>query len=200
MIRTSLGFANEESFSWYVKYLAMKKHFTTDGYDYHKYNGKIRASYDKFRTRNDAYFFEKLSNREDPQSLMLANMIVKPNVWIREIVEDEGEERYVDWQRKIQSLSRNFTLDLENLDDNYQANFSVINGQHPLIMTMYMQKKISLETLTILASISNIFPYWEKEIVDKIVARDIIRLIKKYRPFLEIDEKKFKNIIKKRFF
>jgi hypothetical protein len=178
----------------------MKKHFTTDGYDYHKYNGKIRASYDKFRTRNDAYFFEKLSNREDPQSLMLANMIVKPNVWIREIVEDEGEERYVDWQRKIQSLSRNFTLDLENLDDNYQANFSVINGQHPLIMTMYMQKKISLETLTILASISNIFPYWEKEIVDKIVARDIIRLIKKYRPFLEIDEKKFKNIVKKRFF
>jgi hypothetical protein len=200
MIRTSLGFANEESFSWYVKYLAMKKHFTTDGYDYHKYNGKIKASYDKFRTRNDAYFFEKLSNREDPQSLMLANMIVKPNVWIREIVEDEGEERYQDWQRKVQALGRIFTIDLENLDDNYQANFSVINGQHPLIMTMYMQKKISLETLTILASISNIFPYWEKEIVDKIVARDIIRLIKKYRPFLEIDEKKFKNIVKKRFF
>lgn len=200
MIRTSLGFANEESFSWYVKYLAMKKHFTTDGYDYHKYHGKIRASYDKFRTRNDAYFFEKLSHKEDPQSLMLANMIVKPNVWIREIVEDEGEERYIDWQRKIQSLSRNFTSDLENLDDNYQANFSVINGQHPLIMTMYMQKKISLETITILASISNIFPYWEKEIVDKIVARDIIRLIRKYRPFLEIDEKKFKNIVKKRFF
>ena len=200
MIRTSLGFANEESFSWYVKYLAMKKHFTTDGYDYHKYNGKIRASYDKFRTRNDAYFFEKLSHKEDPQSLMLANMIVKPNVWIREIVEDEGEERYIDWQRKIQSLSRNFTSDLENLDDNYQANFSVINGQHPLIMTMYMQKKISLETITILASISNIFPYWEKEIVDKIIARDIIRLIRKYRPFLEIDEKKFKNIVKNRFF
>ena len=200
MIRTSLGFANEESFSWYVKYLAMKKHFTTDGYDYHKYNGKIKASYDKFRTRNDAYFFEKLSHKEDPQSLMLANMIVKPNVWIREIVEDEGEERYIDWQRKIQSLSRNFTSDLENLDDNYQANFSVINGQYPLIMTMYMQKKISLETITILASISNIFPYWEKEIVDKIVARDIIRLIRKYRPFLEIDEKKFKNIVKNRFF
>jgi hypothetical protein len=65
---------------------------------------------------------------------------------------------------------------------------------------MYLQKKISLETFSILAKISNIFPYWEKEIVDKIVARDIIRLIKKYKPFLEIDEKKFKDIARERFF
>ena len=200
MIRTSLSFANEESFHWYVKYLAMKKHFTTDGYDYHKYNGKIKASYDKFRTRNDAYFFEKLSHRENPEQLMLANMIAKPDVWIREILESEGEDRYNEWQRRTQALGRIFSVDLEQLDDNYQANFTSVNGQHPLVMTMYLQKKISLETLTILASISNIFPYWEKEIVDKIVARDIIRLIRKYKPFLEIDEKKFKQLIKKRFF
>lgn len=200
MILTSQSFANEDSFYWYVKYLAMKKHFTDAGYDFHKYNGKIRASFDKFRTRNDAYFFEKLSQREDPLHLMLANMIVKPNIWIREIIENEGEERFVEWQRKVQSLSRIFTSDLENLDDNYQANFSVINGQHPFILTQYMQKKISLETLTILAHISNIFPYWEKEIVDKIVAGDIIKLTRKYKPFLEIDEKKFKTLVKKRFF
>jgi hypothetical protein len=198
-LKTSLSFANEDSFKWYVKYLAMKKHFTSD-YDYHKYNGKIRASFDTFRTRNDAYFFEKLSQRDDPEKLMLANMIVKPNIWIREIVEEEGETRYIDWQRKIQALGRIFSIDLQNLDDNYQANFTSINGQHPLIMTQYIQKKISLETLTILATISNIFPYWEKEIVDKIIARDIIRLLKKYKPFLEIDEKKFKTLVKKRFF
>lgn len=178
----------------------MKKHFTSDGYDYHKYHGKIRASYDKYRTRNDAYFFEKLSHRDDPEKLMLSNMIVKPNVWIREILEQDGEDRYVEWQRKIDSLSRTFQQDLVLLDDNYQANFTSVKGQHPLIMTMYIQKKISLETLTIFATIANIFPYWEKEIVDKIVAGDIIRLIKKYRPFLEIDEKKFKNIVRKRFF
>lgn len=200
MIRTSLSYANENSFQWYVKYLAMKKHFTSDGYDYHKYNGKIRASYDKFRTRNDVYFFEKLSRRDDPEKLMLSNMIVKPNVWIREMLEQEGEDRYVDWQRKMDSLSRIFTSDLNQLDDNYQANFTSVNGQHPLVMTMYLQKKITLETITIFSTIANIFPYWDEKIVDKIVAGDIIRLIRKYRPFLEIDEKKFKNIVKKRFF
>lgn len=177
----------------------MKKHFTSD-YDYHRYNGKIRASFDKFRTRNDAYFFEKLSNKDNPEQLMLANMIVKPNVWIREIIEQEGEDRYIDWQRKIDSLSRIFKSDLSQLDDNFQANFTAVSGQHPFIMTMYMQKKISLETITIIAHIANIFPYWDKEIVDKIIACDIIKLIKRYKPFLEIDEKKFKDIVRERFF
>ena len=178
----------------------MKKHFTSDGYDYHRYNGKIRASYDKFRTRNDAYFFEKLSRRDNPEQLMLANMIVKPNVWIREIIEEEGESRYIERQRKMDSLSRVFKTDLNQLDDNFKANFTVLDGQHPFIIRMYLQNKISLETLTILATIANIFPYWEKEIVDRIVARDIIRLIRKYKPFLEFDEKKFKNIVRERFF
>lgn len=178
----------------------MKKHFTDQKYDYQKYRGKIRASYDKFRTRNDVYFFGKLSEKSDPEKLMLANMIVKPNIWIREILEPVGEERYMDWQRKMDSLTRIFKTDLAKLDDNYQANFTSVNGQHPLLITLYLQKQISLETITILASLSNIFPYWDKEVVDKIVAYDIITLLRKYRPFLDYDEKKFKNIVRELFF
>lgn len=199
MIKTSLTFANEESFNWYVKYLAMKKHFTSD-YDYHKYHGKIRASFESFRTRNDVFFFHKLANKDEPENLLLANMIVKPNIWIREVVEQDGEDRYIEWRKKIDSLGRTVKQDLDKLDDNYQANFTSINGQHPLLMTMFIQKKITLETFTILTNFSNIFQYWEEEIVDKFVARDIMKLSKKYRPFLEIDEKKFKNIIRERFF
>lgn len=200
MIKTSLTFANEESFKFYVKYLAMKQHFTTDGYDYQKYRGKIRASFDTFRTRNDVFFYHKLANKEEPENLMLANFIVKPNVFIREIVEQDGEERYFEWRKKIDSLSRVFKDDLQKLDDDYQENFAAYNGQHPKIMNLYVQRKITLETFTILTNLSNIFPYWEKEIVDRIVARDIIRLSRKYMPFLIIDEKKFKNLIRERFF
>lgn len=200
MIKTSLTFANEESFNFYVKYLALKQHFTTDGYDYHKYRGKIKASFDTFRTRNDVFFFHKLANKEDPENLLLANMIVKPNAFIREIVEQDGEDRYFEWKKKIDSLSRVFKEDLNKLEDDYQQNFVSNNGQHPHVMGLYIQRKITLESFTILTNLSNIFPYWDKEIVDKIVARDIIRLSKKYRPFLNIDEKKFKSIIRERFF
>ena len=200
MIKTSLTFANEESFKFYVKYLAIKQHFTTDGYDYHKYRGKIRASFDTFRTRNDVFFYHKLANKEDPENLLLANVIVKPTAFIREIVEQEGEDRYFEWKKKIDSLSRVFKEDLNKLDDDYQQNFVSHNGQHPHVMSLYVQRKITLESFTLLTNLSNIFPYWEKEIVDKIVARDIIRISKKYKPFLIIDEKKFKNIIRERFF
>ena len=200
MIKTSLTFANEESFNFYVKYLALKQHFTTDGYDYHKYRGKIKASFDTFRTRNDVFFFHKLANKDDPENLLLANMIVKPNAFIREIVEQDGEDRYFEWKKKTDSLGRVFKEDLNKLEDDYQQNFVSNNGQHPHVMGLYVQRKITLESFTILTYLSNIFPYWDKEIVDKIVARDIIRLSKKYRPFLNIDEKKFKSIIRERFF
>jgi len=200
MIKTSLSYANEESFNLYVKYLALKKHFTTDGYDYHKYRGKIRAKFETYRTRNDVFFFHKLSQKDDPINLMLANVLINPNVWIRTIVEQEGEDRYLEWKKKIESLSYTFKNDLSKLDDNYQSNFVSVEGQHPHVMTLYLQKQITLETFTIITHMSNIFPYWEENIVDKFIARDIMRLSRKYRPFLEINEKKFKEILRNRFF
>jgi len=200
MIKTSQSFANEESFNCYVKYLAMKKHFTTDGYDYHKYRGKIRAKFETYRTRNDVFFFHKLAQKEDPEKLLMANMIVKPNVWIREVVEQEGEDRYIDWTKKRDSLTRVVKDDLNKLRAEYQDNFITVNGQHPAIMTLYLQKQITLETFTILTHSANIFEYWDKKVVDKIVASDIIRLSRKYYPFLEIEQKKFKNIIREHFF
>lgn len=178
----------------------MKKHFTTDGFSYQKYNGKIRASYEKYITRPDVYFFHKLSQMENPQNVMLSNMVQKPNAWIRDIVSDVGEARYNDWKKKIESMSYLFKGELNKLDDDWKNNFVSVDGQHPLIMTLYLQKQISLETFTILAHSANIFPYWEEKVVDRIVARDIIRLSKKYYPFLDINLKKYKDIIRDRLF
>ena len=197
---TSQSYANEKSFNTYVKYLAIKKHFSTDGYDYHKYNGKVRASFDKFVTRPDVYFFFKLSNMEDSEGVLLSNMIVNSNSWIREIVEDTGERNYLVWKKRKESLTYTFKSELNKLLDDYKDNFEVKGGQHPHIMSLYLQKQISLETITILSHFANIFEYWEQNIVDKIVAKDIIRLLKKYKPFLEINQKKYKEIIKNHFF
>ena len=200
MMLTSQNYANEKSFNLYVNYLALKKHFSTQGYDYHKYNGKIRASFDKFVTRPDVYFFHKLSKMDNPKDILLANLVANKNAWIRDIVEEDGERTYIEWQKRIDALSYTFKNDLNNLDDNYQANFAVHNGQHPHIMTVYLRKQITLETFTIITHLANIFPYWEKEIVDKIISRDIITLSQKYKPFLNFDQKKFKEIVRNRFF
>lgn len=200
MKQISQTFVNDQSYEAYIKYLAMKKHFTTDSYDYFKYNGKVRASMDTFRTRNDSYFFTKLAKREDYLDMMLANMLVKPNIWIRELLDEEANFRYIEWKKRQDSLTHSFKSELKLLDSNYQTNFVSRDGQHPFIMTAYSQKMISLETFTILTHSANIFDYWDKVIVDRIISRDIIRLAKKYKPFLAYDEKKFKDIIRDHFF
>lgn len=196
----TINYATEEAFRVYVDYLALKRHFTTDSYDYKKYNGKVRASFDSFQTRNDAFFFYKLSRKKDWHNMILANILKNNNVWIREILEEGGERIYAEWEGKMDALTYTFKDDLSRLKDNYADNFIPVNGQHPYIMSLYLQNKISLETFTILSNISNIYDRWSNEIVDKVVARDIIRLSKKYYPFLEIDRKKFSEIVKERFF
>lgn len=196
----SQNYANEKSFKVYVDYLALKKHFSTEKYDYHKYNGKVRASFDKFKTRRDLFFYYKLSLKSDPHSILLANVIKNPNVWIRDIIDESGQEIYHDWLKRKESLSYTFKLELNNLFENWPSNFQVKDGQHPYLITLYLQGKISIETLTILARSANIFAYWQHEINDKVIAGDVIRTSRKYENFLEYQQKKFSKIIKDRFF
>lgn len=196
----SVNFANESSFRVYIEYLALKKHFTTDNYDYHKYNGKVKASFDAFTTRNDAFFFHKLSKRKDWNKILLANVIKNPSVWIRDVVEETGEKVFAEWESRIDSLTYSFTQDLKKLNEDYSSNFFSHKGQHPLLLTLYLQNRIYLETFTILAHGAKVYEYWEKEITDRVVAKDVIRLSKKYYPFLEVDQKKFSGIVKNHFF
>ena len=196
----TINYATEESFRVYVDYLALKRHFTTDSYDYQKYNGKVRASFESFQTRNDSFFFYKLSRNKNWHNIILANILKNPNIWIREILEESGETIFAEWEGRMDSLTYTFKDDISRLKENYAEHFIPNNGQHPYIMTLYLQNKISIETFTILANISNVYDRWANEIVDKVVARDIIRLSKKYYPFLEIDRKKFSEIVKERFF
>lgn len=196
----TINYATDESFRVYVDYLALKRHFTTDNYDYQKYNGKVRASFDSFSTRNDVFFFYKLSKKKDWHNMILSNILKNPNIWIREILEESGETTFAEWEGRIDALTYTFKDDLSRLKENYADNFIPVNGQHPYVISLYLQNKISIETFTILANISNVYQRWSNEIVDKIVAGDIIRLSKKYYPFLEIDRKKFSEIVKERFF
>lgn len=196
----TINYATDESFRVYVDYLALKRHFTTDSYDYQKYNGKVKASFSSFSTRNDAFFFYKLSKKKDWHNIILANILKNPNIWVREILEENAESIFAAWEGRIDSLTYTFKDDLSRLKENYAENFIPVNGQHPYVISLYLQNKISIETFTILANISNVYERWSKEVVDKIVAGDIIKLSKKYYPFLEINRKKFSDIVKEHFF
>lgn len=193
-------YSTREAYELYVYYLALKRHFTTDGYDFFKYNGKVKASVDSFEMRKDKFYFYKLSKRKDAKEFILANMIKNPNAWIGEIVDnDQAEKVYLEWMKRQQSLSYVFKNDLSELDDDFNSNIIVKDGQHPKLLRLYMMKRVNIETLVIIDDLVKNFAYWDRKINDTIIFGDIYRTVGKVRPFVQYDRAKMKTILLDKF-
>lgn len=191
--------ATPESYKVYQTYQAMKRHFETVSYDYFKYRGKTKTmSWENFQTDKSVFPCARLAKEPDWHNKLLANLIHKPKSWIGEISTDETI--YPAWKKRTSALTYLFTSELNVLDYNYFNNLSVVGGQHPQLITLCLQRKISFETFTILCQVSKVYDAWNEELTDKIIAKPLVNKAKKYAPFLELDEKKFKGIVKEKFF
>ena len=191
-------YSTQDAYNIYVYYLALKRHFTSN-YDFFKYNGKIKANIQSFENRKDKFFFYKLSKKSEAKDLLLANMIVDPSMWIGDLLEDKAHQNYVSWVKRLQALSYNFKRDLSLLNDNFDSNIVVDNGQHPHLLILYMQEKISPETLVILDDLTKCFIYWDKKIKEKIIFPSINTFVLNYKPFLQYDKDKMKKIVVDKF-
>ncbi len=184
----------------YIDYLALKRHFTTESYDYFKYNGKVSAKRDSFEKRKDKFFFEKLSKHKEPHEFIVSNLIKNPKAWVRDIVySDVAESNYQDWIKKKQSLSYIISNELSNFNDDFDSNFKVLDGQVPHIISLYLGGKISLETLLVITDTIGCFSYWNKALKDNIIWSDISMLIRKALPFIHYDKSKIKRIFLDKF-
>jgi len=187
-------YSTREAFDLYTYYMAMKKHFTTS-YDFIKYGGKMRLSVDSFENRKDKFFFYKLAKRKDSKNFVLANLVKNPDLWIGNLIDSEDANTcYTEWAKRQQSLSYIFTNDLEELDVDFNSNFLVEDGQYPNVIKLYNSKKISIETLIIFDDLTGCFKYWTTAINDTIVYPSINNTVKKYKPFLDYDKVKMRNI------
>ena len=188
-------------FDAYKCYLAMKNHFTKDNYDYQKYRGKVRATNQAFYKRKDRFWFEKFArqkNDKEVEEFFVSNFVYTTDpgtMWIGEMIK-EGEIRYIDWKKRIQSLSYIFKEEVNSLFDEKQLNdvFDCSKG-HPIILRSYLGKKTSLETLVICDIIFGYRKNWDQKLNDP-VWETVSRKIKKYRPFLNIDVPHYKKILK----
>ena len=75
-------------------------------------------------------------------------------MWIGEMIK-EGEGRYMDWKKKVQSLSYIFREEVESLFDDKKVDeiFDCSKG-HPPILKKYLGGDITLETMVICDIIS----------------------------------------------
>lgn len=187
-----------DAYEMYVYYLALKRHFTSS-YDYHKYNGKINASITSFETRKDKFFFYKLSKRNNAKDFILANMVKNPKIWIGDMLSENGEQVFTEWTKKQQSLSYIFKSELGKLDEDFDSNLITKDGQHPKLLRLHTSGNISIETLIIIDDLTNVFSYWSKKILDNIIFPDILNMCNKYKPFLNYDKSKMKQILVTQF-
>lgn len=186
-----------KGFEVYSTYVALKRHFTSD-YDFIKYKGALRLTVSSYEKRNDKYFFVKISERKDWFEYLLANMIVDPNLWIGKLVQDDQcQKNYIQFKKVIQSLTYIFKGDLSKLDDDFDSNLLVHNGQYPKLLTLYMQHEIRLETLVILDDLTGCSKLWEREISDSVVWPSINKKCQDYKPFLQLcySKEKMKKVV-----
>ena len=185
----------------YRCYLALKNHFTKDHYDYIKYRGKTRATVKAFYKRKDRFWFEKFArskNDKEVEEFFVSNFIYSTDpatVWIGEMIK-EGEGRYTEWKKKVQSLTYIFKEETESVFENKKVDdmFDCSKG-HPPILKSYLGGDISLESMVIYDRIFDYGKDFDKRLKDP-VWETVSRKIKKYSPFLNIDVSRYKKILK----
>tara|TARA_B100000131_G_scaffold1667_1_gene1772 strand:+ start:474 stop:1067 length:594 start_codon:yes stop_codon:yes gene_type:complete len=185
----------------YRCYLAMKNHFTKDKYDYIKYRGKVRATNEAFYKRKDRFWFEKFARQKsdkEVEEFFVANFTScadPESLWIGEMIKD-GEGRYQNWQKKVQSLSYIFREESEKLfaDNKVDDVFNCSKG-HPIVLKKFLGGNLSLESLVIYDIIFGYSKNFDKKLKDP-VWETVSRRVRKYSPFLNIDVSRYKNILK----
>ena len=198
-----------DGFSVYKTYLAVKLHFTSASYDYHKYEGKINAKLDTFTSRNDRYFFHKLSKQYKEDEILdffVANFAKDDKKWVKSLLENDGKGNYLEYRKYKESVSYHFRSDCSLLYDSIggdMARFNdvllVHNGQHPTMLRLLLQRKINIQSAIILDSVLSYSKNWSKDITEKVVWPKISFKMAKLKGFVKYNETECKLIMKEIF-
>src|SRR5210317_2094061 len=192
-----------DPFESYKLYNALKLHFETDGYDAIKYHFKTSVKPTSFFKRKDKFFFAKLAKtyEKELKDFYIANF--KNDVkYVGDMLNEGGERYYRDHKKIMESLTYQFQTDINKLNDmdvSFDSLLEAEDNNHPLIIKLWMQEEILLETVVILDSILGFVERENKKITDTIIWPDIYRKIMKYKPFVKFDRNKCLNLLKETF-
>ena len=190
-------------------YLAIKLHFTSNAYDYFNYEGKVNCKLDTFTKRNDRYFFHKLSvkyNKDEILDFFVSNFLADSKKWVGNLLKNDGNDIYTDYKKRKDSFIYHFRSDCVCIVNDFNAKrisfdmgLGVFGGQHPRLLHLLLQKKISIQTIVVLNHFLNFSKKWDKEISEKVVWSNLSKTIKKFKPFVNFNETECKLILKEIF-
>ena len=163
---------------------------------------------ESFDVRKDKWTFIKLAKKykeEDYLDFVVANIVHKPKIWGGELLTEDCDSRFRQHQKKMQALAYTFSEDINRLLDfvayrNLSLDDLLVVPENgvPLLLGLYYQKEITIETLVILEKLLKFFKIWDKKITDTIIWPETRKLCLKYSPFVNIDQQKYMSILKER--
>jgi hypothetical protein len=196
-------------FDVYKIYLAVKLHFTSKKYDYYKYDGKVNCKLETFTKRNDRYFFHKLSKQYEQTDILdffVANFATDSKGWIGNLLQKDGRDVYLDFKKRKEAFAYHFRDDLVRINNDFMSNnlsfddgFVCRNGQHPRLLRLLLQKRISLQTTIVLDHFLSFSKNWDKEITEKVVWSKISSTLTRVKPFIKFNVTECKMIMKEVF-
>ena len=190
-----------DGFNVYKYYMAVKLHFTTDGYDVFETKGNVKGSRDVFYSRNDRFIFEKLARKfERPFDVIqyfVANFAYGNDAVI--YCDSDADSNLILWQKRKQSLTQTFKDDVDTIILHLEKNkhtqdrlFSFIHNDHPELLKLFLGSHISIETMVILDSFENYLSSWKS--FTNLIWEEEYRKIVKCRKFIKFDSQKLLGI------
>ena len=177
-----------DSLQVYQLYLSLRLHFTRPDFDITKSRKGVKVSREAFLKRKDLFALRKLAETKTKTEIIdfLVANFVSGNQW-GGVFDAEANEVYAEWQIRMQKLGYTFKQDIQTLYADGDP-FEVIDGQHPKVLKLYLGKKISLESIAILAKIGIIDNTDYSSLSNDFIWNDFAHLVKKYKPFVKIDK------------
>jgi len=186
-----------EGYDAYKKYLAVKRHFTSNDYDFFEYEGVVSCTENSFLKRNDKYMFVKLQRKYgtglDLISFLVSILKDNPSTWVGGLLNDECHAKHLARTKTLSGFGYRFKQDIELLFDelrvtdkqSFVSMFTVSGDKtYPPIVEYWITGRIQPETIIVLNAYCDFFPYLDKQIGEQdswVILRDNAL---KYEPFV----------------
>lgn len=195
-------------FEAYKIYVAIKQHFNpANKYNYVQFKGNLKPlNVDKYEERNDRFYFELLGKKKKQDIIQFLVAFILDNDsedWIGDMDHSTSEDSYLNWKKRMESLTYLFTEDIKEVNEfliargyRFDRLFEVEDGQHPLIFRFTQQKMINVETYIIMNQLLHFTVKFKKEIKDPYIFPAVQYKYDRYADFLSFDMKKYGDIMK----
>lgn len=187
-----------DGFSAYKYFMAVRVHFTNERYDVFEKNGRTYGTREAFEKRNDCGIFEKLAKKFPTDREYIQFLVANFAYGNRAVVYSaESFEYYQLWQRRKESRTRHFQLELNTIINHFEVNhlnherlYSIETGM-PELLNLYLGGYVSIETMVILQALDNYLPDWEPLIM---LWHDSFLTIRKCEKFVKYDADKIRKV------